>query len=356
MANSSECVGVREIVVAEVVDNPRVINIENHLVFSEGRVPFVPRAGPSGGEDVALVVVLGTKKRNIDGGGTTAIVAGDALVHLEDQICLQTSDPHAQIADSFEIIAALEERPHDHHFSAKKEWVLPEIESDDIVSAFEDRFSVFEETPHSHRIVNSSIMKESRVEDAHKLFDMIPVKDVIVLFYFTRKSGLEALDIRFDEHASKVALPQGLMDAKVTMLGVIPSLVRSWRNAHSTSYSTSGYDWSSIRYFGSTGEASNVDEYLWLMGRACYKPIIEDCRGMEIGGGSVSGSLLQVQSLAAFSTPTIGCSLFILDDNRHLIPQNGSRGESLKIFCDMRIAGALDHHYQNMDVCKIILL
>ncbi|KAL1368156.1 hypothetical protein AAHE18_02G101000 [Arachis hypogaea] len=35
--------------------------------------------------------------------------------------------------------------------------------------------------------------------------------DVDSVFYFTRKSGLEAFDIRFDKHAPKVALPQGMM-------------------------------------------------------------------------------------------------------------------------------------------------
>ncbi|XP_022937747.1 probable glycosyltransferase STELLO2 [Cucurbita moschata] len=35
--------------------------------------------------------------------------------------------------------------------------------------------------------------------------------DVDSVFYFTRKSGLEAFDIRFDERAPKVALPQGMM-------------------------------------------------------------------------------------------------------------------------------------------------
>lgn len=35
--------------------------------------------------------------------------------------------------------------------------------------------------------------------------------DVDSVFYLTRKSGSEAFDIRFDEHAMKVALPQGLM-------------------------------------------------------------------------------------------------------------------------------------------------
>ncbi|KAI4325643.1 hypothetical protein MLD38_031024 [Melastoma candidum] len=35
--------------------------------------------------------------------------------------------------------------------------------------------------------------------------------DVDSVFYFTRKSGLESFDIRFDEHAPKVTLPQGVM-------------------------------------------------------------------------------------------------------------------------------------------------
>ncbi|XP_024933528.1 probable acyl-activating enzyme 17, peroxisomal [Ziziphus jujuba] len=95
------------------------------------------------------------------------------------------------------------------------------------------------------------------------------------------------------------------------MLGVIPSIVRTWKSSNCVA----GYDWSTIRCFGSTGEASNVDEYLWLMGRACYKPVIEYCGGTEIGGGFVSGSLLQAQSLAAFSTPAMGCSLYILGSN-----------------------------------------
>ncbi|CAM8982222.1 unnamed protein product [Rhodiola kirilowii] len=109
-----------------------------------------------------------------------------------------------------------------------------------------------------------------------------------------------------------------VQDAKVTMLGVIPSIVRTWKSSNCTA----GFDWSSIRCFASTGEASNVDEYLWLSGRANYKPIIECCGGTEIGGGFVCGSLLQPQSLAAFSTPAVGCSLFILGADGSPIPQD----------------------------------
>lgn len=78
----------------------------------------------------------------------------------------------------------------------------------------------------------------------------------------------------------------------------------------------------SISCFGSTGEASNVDEYLWLMGRAHYSPIIEYCGGTEIGGSFITGSLLQPQSLAAFSTPAMGCKLFILGENGNPLVRN----------------------------------
>ncbi|XP_020580354.1 probable acyl-activating enzyme 17, peroxisomal [Phalaenopsis equestris] len=109
-----------------------------------------------------------------------------------------------------------------------------------------------------------------------------------------------------------------VQDAKVTMLGVVPSIARSWKNTNCTA----DLDWSNIRCFSSSGEASSVDEYLWLMGRAHYKPVIEYCGGTEIGGGFATGSLLQPQALAAFSTPAMGCTLFILDSNGIPLPQS----------------------------------
>lgn len=115
-----------------------------------------------------------------------------------------------------------------------------------------------------------------------------------------------------------VGFAKFVQDAKVNMLGVIPSIVRAWK----TKNCTAGYDWSSIRSFGSTGEASNADECLWLMGRAEYKPVMEYCGGTEIGGGFITGSLLQPQSLSAFSTPSLGCQLFILGKDGIPIPPN----------------------------------
>ncbi|KAH7688951.1 Acetate--CoA ligase protein [Dioscorea alata] len=109
-----------------------------------------------------------------------------------------------------------------------------------------------------------------------------------------------------------------VQDAKVTMLGVVPSIVRAWKNANCTA----GFDWSNIRCFSSSGEASSVNEYLWLMGRAHYKPVIEYCGGTEIGGGFVTGSFLQPQAVSSFSTPAMGCNLLILDSDGNPLPRN----------------------------------
>ncbi|CAK9151068.1 unnamed protein product [Ilex paraguariensis] len=46
-----------------------------------------------------------TRVLSIDGGGTTGIVAGAALIHLEDQIRAKTGDSNSRIADFFDIIA-----------------------------------------------------------------------------------------------------------------------------------------------------------------------------------------------------------------------------------------------------------
>ncbi|PHT72535.1 putative inactive patatin-like protein 9 [Capsicum annuum] len=45
-----------------------------------------------------------TRVLSIDGGGTTGIVSGAALIHLENQIGAKTGDPHVRISDLFDII------------------------------------------------------------------------------------------------------------------------------------------------------------------------------------------------------------------------------------------------------------
>lgn len=113
-----------------------------------------------------------------------------------------------------------------------------------------------------------------------------------------------------DEAPNTSAFCRFVADARVAMLGVVPSLVKAWRAGRMTD----GVDWSGLRAFSSTGEASNADDYLWLMARARYRPVIEYCGGTEIGGGYITQSLTQPASPAALSTPTLGLDLAILDE------------------------------------------
>ncbi len=101
-----------------------------------------------------------------------------------------------------------------------------------------------------------------------------------------------------------------VQDAKTTMLGVVPSLVKAWRNADALA----GLDWSGIRCFSSTGECSNAEDMLWLMSRAGYSPVIEYCGGTELAGGYITATLAQPLSPATFSTPVMGLDFVLLDE------------------------------------------
>jgi acetyl-CoA synthetase len=101
-----------------------------------------------------------------------------------------------------------------------------------------------------------------------------------------------------------------VQDAEVTMLGVVPSLVKAWKSTQCMR----GCDWSKIKCFSSTGESSNADEMLYLMSLAGYKPVIEYCGGTEIGGGYVSGTMIQPAAPATFTTPSLGLDFVILDE------------------------------------------
>ncbi|KAK1435215.1 hypothetical protein QVD17_00976 [Tagetes erecta] len=105
-----------------------------------------------------------------------------------------------------------------------------------------------------------------------------------------------------------------IQDAGVTILGTVPSLVKSW---HSTGC-MEGLDWTKIKLFATTGEASNVDDDLWLSSRAYYKPVVECCGGTELASSYIQGNLLQPQAFGAFSSPSLTTGLVILDD--HGIP------------------------------------
>ncbi|MEJ2189524.1 MAG: AMP-binding protein, partial [Acidobacteriota bacterium] len=111
--------------------------------------------------------------------------------------------------------------------------------------------------------------------------------------------------------------------AGVSMLGVVPSLVRAWKEGGTCD----GVDWSRVRLFSSTGEPSNRRDYLWLMSRASYRaPVVEYCGGTEIGGGHLTGTVVQAASPATFSTPALGLDLVVLDEEGREVAE-GAEGE-----------------------------
>jgi acetyl-CoA synthetase len=99
-------------------------------------------------------------------------------------------------------------------------------------------------------------------------------------------------------------------EAGVTMLGVVPSIVKAWRR--------SGYieniNLYSIKLFSSTGEPSNPEDMLYLSTLADHKPIIEYCGGTEIGGAYITSTLLQPNMPSRFTTPALGLGLLLLDE------------------------------------------
>lgn len=117
--------------------------------------------------------------------------------------------------------------------------------------------------------------------------------------------------------------PRFIQRAGVTMLGVIPSLVRTWRRGNAAD----GVDWPSIRVFSSTGEPASRNDYLWLMSRAGYRaPVIEYLGGTEIGGGHLACTVLQPCSPAAFTTANLGVDFVILDERGEEVGE-GDTGE-----------------------------
>ncbi|KAG2675196.1 hypothetical protein I3760_13G173500 [Carya illinoinensis] len=101
-----------------------------------------------------------------------------------------------------------------------------------------------------------------------------------------------------------------VQDAGVTVLGTVPSLVKSWRSTECMK----GLDWTRIKLFASTGEASNVDDDQWLSSRAYYKPVMECCGGTELASCYIQGSPLQPQVFGAFSTASLTTGFVILDE------------------------------------------
>lgn len=99
-------------------------------------------------------------------------------------------------------------------------------------------------------------------------------------------------------------------EAKVTMLGVIPSFVKYWKSTQCMEK----YNWNAIKCFSSTGEVSNPEEMEYLMKLANNRPVIEYCGGTEIGGGYVTSTVVQPNIPSTFSSQALGGEFVLLND------------------------------------------
>ncbi|WP_437193806.1 AMP-binding protein [Planctomicrobium sp. SH527] len=98
--------------------------------------------------------------------------------------------------------------------------------------------------------------------------------------------------------------------AKVNVLGVIPSLVGTWRSTNSMD----ALDWSSIHAISSTGECSRPEDMAWLMEFAGNCPIIEYCGGTELAGAYIGSTVARPCIPGQFNTPILGMDMVILDE------------------------------------------
>jgi acetyl-CoA synthetase len=114
----------------------------------------------------------------------------------------------------------------------------------------------------------------------------------------------------YDEAPTGREFGEFVRDAGVTVLGLVPSIVAAWR----TTGCMDGIDLTGLRLLSSTGEASNPDDMAWLMGLVGNKPVIEYCGGTEIGGGYITGTVVQPAVPSCFSTPALGIALVVLDE------------------------------------------
>ena len=131
-------------------------------------------------------------------------------------------------------------------------------------------------------------------------------------------------------------------DSGTTILGTIPSVVKAWKNRdfHKTA------NWK-VRLFSSTGEPSNAVDYFYLMSLAGFEaPIIEYCGGTEIGGGYITGTVVQPASPSLFTTPTLGLDFYLLKADG-TVAEDAEAGEVFIIPPSVGLSERLlnrDHH------------
>ena len=111
----------------------------------------------------------------------------------------------------------------------------------------------------------------------------------------------------FDGHAATREFVEAVARHRVTVLGVIPSLVAAWRRTGIWDHA----EWRHVRLFSTTGECSHPRDMLALMARAGYRPVIEYCGGTELAGGYLASTVTRPNVPAVFNQACLGIRLRI---------------------------------------------
>ena len=121
---------------------------------------------------------------------------------------------------------------------------------------------------------------------------------------------------------------QFVQEAQVTMLGLVPSIVKSWRSTGAAD----GLDWGRIRCYSSSGEASDPNDYTWLMrlnpNDGTTRPVIEYCGGTEVGGGYAASTMIAPHRAAEFNALAMGSDVVFLNERS----QPCAPGETGEVF------------------------
>lgn len=115
----------------------------------------------------------------------------------------------------------------------------------------------------------------------------------------------------YDGAPTERGFPEFVREAGVTVLGVVPALVRRWRETGVAE----GVDLSNVKTLSSTGECSAPDDMVWLSELVGGAPVIEYCGGTEIGGGYLTSTVIQNNYASIFSTPALGSRIVVPGDN-----------------------------------------
>ncbi|MEI7780147.1 MAG: AMP-binding protein, partial [Actinomycetes bacterium] len=102
---------------------------------------------------------------------------------------------------------------------------------------------------------------------------------------------------------------------QVTVFGLSPTMVRSLMTADTVG--PTGYDLSSLRVVGATGELWDTQSWRWCFENVCGGkiPLLNYCGGTELAGGILCGNVLTPLRPRSFASPLPGMYADVVDES-----------------------------------------